>query len=215
MGRAVVVLDLNGILVDVRRREAAAVRGRVPDAVLPNGQKVFLHPHAGDFLRWIFSLKDVDVVTYTSRLRHNADPVEKLLESSTPSAFGPEVVFRPVAKLHGEDCKPAGTNRSEPFHPVKTLGFVIEAVESFRQRGLTPLVSHRTREPLHALHSLHPKDAVRERDVIFVDDHPSRIESGGAKVIRAGGYDASDEMGTAGHLLETLGNIRAEIERRS
>jgi hypothetical protein len=222
VGKKVVVLDINGIVADIRRREACAVRDRAPDTVLPNGQKVYLHPRAGDFLRWVSGLRNVDVVTYTSRLKHNAEPVEALLDSiaSVPSAPPHEFKFRPVVRLYGENCKPAGTDKEDPFHPVKTLEAVVDAVRAERAAQLRPPLHaphsgaevHALRQPDAPPHALCPWQNLSGKDVVFVDDHPRRIQSGVARVIEAGRYDASDGARTAEHLLKTAQEIQSLLD---
>lgn len=228
MNKKIVVLDLNGILADIRRREAPVVRSRMPDVVLPNGQKAYLHPRAGDFLRWLSNLNDsVDVITYTSRLRRNAEPVESLLTSlmkGNPTVQRPNNHHRHaplfMAKLHGEDCKPAGTNRDDPFHPVKTLDAVMRAVSAARhqiamENTLPPLVIPRSSSQsnlsdIYKMSGIMNKP-IRDEDVIFVDDHPHRIESGAALVIQAGRYDASNDAETVGHLSAAVRCIQSAL----
>jgi hypothetical protein len=187
----VVVLDMNGIVADIRRREACAVKNRTPDVVLPNGQKAYLHPRAGDFLRWVAGLENAVVVTYTSRLRHNAEPVEALLD--LVAAGGNPKRFEPVARLYGEDCKPAGTNRNDPYHPVKTLDAVLRAV--------------------HNVHNVHKTalDDVQGQNVVFVDDHANRIESENARVVHAGRYDAAI-ADTENLILKTAQDLRDQLD---
>lgn len=182
-----VVLDMNGIFADFRRREARPVTDVEPIAVLNNGHKVYLHPQAGKFLQWVSDLPNVKVITYTSRLKKNAEPVELLLRK----------FFSPIARLYGEDCKPAGTLRDEPYHPVKTLGAVISAIAAYNLK-------------LYAGRHEQPPLAINPHSVIFVDDHPQRIESGGAHVVHAKTYDASDKD-TEAYLIDAANKLRRFI----
>lgn len=213
------VLDINGIVADIRRREAGAVN-RIPDIVLPNGHKVYLHPHAGKFLQWASDLGGVKVITYTSRLKHNAEPVETLLDYYRNEHGGK--AHNPIARLYGEDCKPAGTHREDPYHPVKTVGAVVRAISLLADDPkIRPVLHapHHPEIPLHALHHpevpLHSKgllhhQIVDERDIIFVDDHPKRIESGRARVVEAGRYDAAIPD-TEKYLADTVWKISDAI----
>jgi len=113
----VVVLDLNGILADVRRKEAPRVDGRDPDVVLPNGQKAYMNPGWRRFVRFVLSIPRVRVVLYTSRLRKNSEPVERLMQ--------PEILMV-SAILHGEQCLPP--SGFERFHPIKSAAAVVREV---------------------------------------------------------------------------------------
>lgn len=113
----VVVLDLNGILADVRRKEAPHVNDRDPDVVLPNGQKVYMNPGWRRFMRFVLSIPGVRVVLYTSRLRKNSEPVERLMQ--------PEILMV-SAILHGEQCLPP--SHFERFHPIKSAAAVVREV---------------------------------------------------------------------------------------
>lgn len=172
----VLVLDINGILADIRRKEEPPIINRKPDALLPNGQKAYLHPHYKEFIKWLHSIPMTTVVTYTSRLRKNAEPVEALFDQ----VVGPSWT---VARLYGENCKPAGSNASDPLHPVKTLTAVIDA--------LKPQIPP---------------------NVIFIDDNPERIENRGAPVYRAMPYDAK-YADSANNLTRTAHIIREMTER--
>lgn len=167
----IIVLDINGVVADVRRREAVAVRGRAPDAVLPNGHKVYLHPRVDRFLKWLSALEHVSVVTYTSRLQRNAEPIESLIG---------ETHIKPIARLYGEDCMPAGTDRNDPFHPIKTIDAVLSRVAS------------------------------QPSDILFVDDHPSRIKTGGAAVVQVRTYDAANS-GTECFIYDVVRDIQSQL----
>jgi hypothetical protein len=118
---------MNGILADVRRKEAPRVVGRDPDAVLPNGQRAYLNPGWQKFMRAMLAIPRVKVVLYTSRLERNSEPVERLLM--------PEILMV-SAMLHGEECLPArvpsGVSRDgasrESYHPTKTVDAVVDAL---------------------------------------------------------------------------------------
>lgn len=108
----VVVLDLNGVLVDVRRYEEQAVTRRAPDIVLPNRQKAYLNPCAKEFIDWLTGAS-VDVVLYTSRTKNNAAPIERAISDMCPC-------FKPALMLHQEECD--GTSG---WRPTKTVEAVL------------------------------------------------------------------------------------------
>jgi hypothetical protein len=149
----IVVLDLNGVLMDVRRLEAPKVAGRPPDAVLPNRQKAYSRPWCREFLDQLRDLECTPVL-FTSRLRRNAVPVEQ--------AIGDDLI--PAVRLYGEDCE--GTCPDEPWRPLKSAAAV-----------------------------LHRLDGGGDRQLLFVDDNPDRIDlglpgGGQAQVLRVATYDA-------------------------
>ena len=120
MKPSVVVLDLNGILADVRRKEAPPVVDRKPDVILPNGQKSYLNPGWKRFLKGVLMIPKVRVVLYTSRLKKNSEPIERLLM--------PELMCV-TALMHGEDClEPTSRTGNERFHPTKSVDKICEAV---------------------------------------------------------------------------------------
>jgi hypothetical protein len=89
----IIVLDLNGVLFDVRRLESARVAGRPPDVVLPNRQKAYVRPGCFGFLKSLAGIP-CTLVLFTSRLRKNAEPIEGFLGRSLTASIG----------LYGEDC---------------------------------------------------------------------------------------------------------------
>lgn len=99
----IVVLDINGVIADIRKRGARKPDDRQPDVMLPSGQPVYFRPGVEDFLR---SLKRWQVVLWTSRRAVNAKPVEDALRR--------EYRFVPGAYMHGEDC-----GQYQGYHPVK------------------------------------------------------------------------------------------------
>lgn len=188
-GPFVVVLDLNGILADVRRREAAPVLHRKSDVVLPNGQKAYMHPHCLKFLHAILALDGVRVVLYTSRLKHNSEPIERLLSP---------YISQVAAVLHGEECDEPdrGAIGSDRFHPIKTIGAVVDA--------LIAGGAHRSNDPM---------------TVIFLDDNPHRIRvasqslspSVKVKMLRVGSYDATQPSSTDVFLADAWRDLRAAM----
>lgn len=154
----IIVLDINGVLADVRRREAPPVTDRAPDVVLPNRQKAYLHPNCKTFLEWLAaSQQHVGVVMFTSRTCKNAACLEEILSALCPA-------LRPIAVLHGEDCK-GKMCPGESWHPMKSASAVYDAC------------SRNARAPTKML---------------FVDDHPERInlDSDGCKTLRVPTYNA-------------------------
>lgn len=103
----VVVVDINGVLGDVRKLRMA-LSGRTPDVFLCQSNQLFYwRPGAREFLERLRAIPDVCLVLWTSRLRKNAAPIEAQLNASR--------IF--TAMLHGEDC----FERRDDFHPVKDV----------------------------------------------------------------------------------------------
>lgn len=150
-----VVLDINGVLADVRRKEAPPVTHKRPDVVLPNRQKAYMHPCCGRFLQWLCD-SGIPVVLFTSRTSRNAAPLESALSRLCPS-------FRPVRTLHGEDCGDSHCP-GERWRPMKSAAAVVRAL------------------------GWPAGDAPR---LLFVDDHPERIDLRGARAVRVETYDAA------------------------
>lgn len=122
MCETVVVLDLNGVIADIRRREAAPVSEN-PDVILPNGQKAYFHPSSIPFLMMLLGWRSkIQTVFYTSRTAHNAKPVEDYVEKNIGKHL-----FSFIITLHGEDCLPPVPSAGgiERFHPIKTVNAVI------------------------------------------------------------------------------------------
>ena len=103
MSKPLLVIDINGILGDVRKR-LVHTRKRSYDAKLPSGQFFYLHPYADLFL-WTLVERGYKLILWTSRTRHNAEPIEKLL---FPIPF--------IDAFHGEDCPTV-----KDFKPVKDV----------------------------------------------------------------------------------------------
>lgn len=97
----VVVIDINGVLGEVSKTRPPS--GRLPDAVLPSGQKFYMNPEAQAFLDTLRG-RGHTLVLWTSRLRKNAAPIEALLHGQFEM------------RLHGEDCR----RYAGSFHPVKS-----------------------------------------------------------------------------------------------
>ena len=108
----IIVLDLNGVLVDVRRYEDPIITKRPPDIVLPNRQKAYLNPFAKEFIDWLTDA-NVMVVLYTSRTRNNAAPIEHMISHICPQ-------FKPVLMLHQEDC-----DGMDGWRPLKSSDVVM------------------------------------------------------------------------------------------
>ena len=145
----IVVLDINGVLADVRRHEAPRIneRIRVPDVMLPNKQRVYLNPACLDLFQWLDSqTPNVVTVMFTSRAERNAMPIETLLRDKF-------VQYRPVLSLHGEDCGHGGC-AGEPWRPQKSSHVVTRRIGGSSPSG------------------------GRSSIVIFVDDNPERLVLG-------------------------------------
>jgi hypothetical protein len=103
----VVVIDINGVLGDVRRLYQAC-SGRTPDVFLCESSQVFyLRPGAKEFLKRLKAIPGISLILWTSRLRRNAAPIEAELKASQ--------FFH--ATMHGEDC----FDKRDSFHPVKDV----------------------------------------------------------------------------------------------
>lgn len=114
----VVVIDVNGVLGDVRKMRAA-LSGRTPDAFLCSSNQVFYwRPGAVEFLKRLKSIPNICLVLWTSRLRKNAAPIEAQLQASQ--------YFH--AMLHGEDCE----ERRDGFHPLKDVRILRRYFEEIR-----------------------------------------------------------------------------------
>ena len=106
----IVVLDINGVLADVRKKNDPASRDVPVDLVIPSGQKVYLRPQLDKFFNFLNNMKAIHpglrIVMWTSRKAINADPIEQRIMKDHD--FVPEVY------MHGEDCK-----EYQGFHPLK------------------------------------------------------------------------------------------------
>jgi hypothetical protein len=106
----VVVLDINGVLGEVAKKDANA--GGV---LLPSRQRFFMNTATPYFLENLISHGYL-LVLWTSRLSKNAKPIEDL----------PQIKNTPfVLKLHGENCK-----RRVKYHPVKSVSNLREKLPS-------------------------------------------------------------------------------------
>lgn len=106
----IIVLDINGVLADVRKKCDPAP-GDVPvDLVIPSGQKVYLRPHLDELFNFLGNMKashpGLRIAMWTSRKAVNAEPIEERIRKD--HEFVPEVY------MHGEDCK-----EYQGFHPLK------------------------------------------------------------------------------------------------
>ena len=109
----VVVVDINGVLGDVRKLRSA-VAGRTPDAFLCSSNQVFYwRPGAHEFLKRIKAIPEVCLVLWTSRLRKNAAPIEAQIRDLPGMQFH--------AMLHGEDCHARDRSGFHPIKDVRTL----------------------------------------------------------------------------------------------
>lgn len=100
-----IVLDINGVLGDVRKRTAITVRHRSPDVILPTRQPFYLRPNAPHFIAKCNVLGAVAL--WTSRKEVNAAPIEKYLEVH-------DCITSDTIRMHGEDC-----GLVVDFHPIK------------------------------------------------------------------------------------------------
>lgn len=96
----VIVLDINGVLADVRRPGTHRVFTRqTPDVFTGNSrQPVYFRPWLSQFfqgLRQISRDTGAIVITWTSRTPENAEPIERAFDS-----MGLVVAMH----LHGDDC---------------------------------------------------------------------------------------------------------------
>lgn len=110
MPSTIIVLDINGVLADVRKRSC---RDCAHDLTIPSGQRVYMRPRLHEFCDALRMLcgDTSEIVLWTSRKRVNAEPIERLLAD--------EYGLRAKAYLHGEDCR-----HMVGFHPVKDAATV-------------------------------------------------------------------------------------------
>lgn len=105
-----IVLDINGVLANVRKKSDGAPDGVEHDLVIPSGQRVYMRPHLLEFCNYLHNITrdnpGIKVVMWTSRKRVNAEPIERYLSD--------KYRLDPFLYLHGEDCE-----QLSGFHPVK------------------------------------------------------------------------------------------------
>jgi hypothetical protein len=108
-----IVLDINGVLADVRKMRAPPVSSSLQcDLVIPSGQKVYMRPDIDLLFKFFYAYRDrMQIVLWTSRKKVNAKPIENLLRER----YG----FEPSLYLHGEDCKD-----HFGYHPGKNSSIV-------------------------------------------------------------------------------------------
>lgn len=117
-----IVLDINGVLGDVRKPRDMVVRHRAPDVFLPNRQPFYLRKNAGWFMQQCYHF--AHVALWTSRTRHNAWPIEDyfvncgFLHSSTLC-------------MHGEDCR-----SSVNFRPIKEAAILRQKYPQFAREHI-------------------------------------------------------------------------------
>lgn len=140
----IAVLDINGVLADVRKHRCPAPKngGPVvpPDLVLANGQKVYFRPGWAQIYR-VLRRTYPTLVIWTSRTRRNADPIIQAVLAESASAGLPP----PDLILCGEDCPRMCPK--EPWRPMKDVSVVLARL------GLRPDT---------------------RGDLVIVDDHPLR-----------------------------------------
>jgi hypothetical protein len=164
MARAAIVLDINGVLADVRKKSQPAVPqgrySREDQFVMPNTQRVFLRPGALDFLAEVtggMAQAGGGVVAgvWTSRLRKNAVPILQWLEGLMRTRHA-RCAFQFSFLLSGEDCmevRRGGEFASNPYKPT-----LIKPVSTLRAR-------------------LEPAGILLPRaNLLFLDDHPAQLE---------------------------------------
>lgn len=109
----VVVIDINGVMADVRKKAERKPRKLQPDLFIPSGQAVFIRPHLTEFSNYIRNMQshpgsNVKFVLWTSRKKVNAEPIEKYFSHNYDLQF--------VRYFHGEDC-----DEYDGFHPIKNV----------------------------------------------------------------------------------------------
>lgn len=108
----VVVLDINGVLADVRKKSAAKPKGIQADLHIPSGQSVYMRAHLKEFSNYVRNLvarvPNMKVVMWTSRKADNALAIEEYLRD----VHGLEPEFY----MHGEDCR-----ERSGFQPIKDV----------------------------------------------------------------------------------------------
>jgi hypothetical protein len=107
------VFDLNGVLVDVRKKEQEQP-DKDPIIILRSGQKIYERPYLYklvDRIKWLKRRMDIRFVIYTSRLSRNAIPIEDYIKHK----YGLESDM----SFYGEDCIPQ--NRIEMMKDMDML----------------------------------------------------------------------------------------------
>lgn len=179
-----VVLDINGVLADVRRHEAPPVLLRRPDAVLANRQKAYVHPAAREFLRWLCAGR-VPTIMFTSRSRQNAAAVELRLERDCGAD-----AYAPLLRMYGEDCDGLSCP-GESWRPMKSDTAVRRRLTA--ETGIAP-------DALLIFVDDHP-------DRVLIGD-PSR-----ACAVHVESYDAlrDDDASAADKLARAAGRLREAL----
>lgn len=124
---AVVVLDINGVLADVRKKHSARPIRRPPDLMLPSGQPVYFRPGIETLATYLCDRFRGRTVLWTSRKANNAFPIEKELYYK----YG----FQFSAYLHGEDCA-----RIVQYHPLKDPKTLFKLMNLSPQRDVVLFV---------------------------------------------------------------------------
>ena len=122
-----IVLDLNGVLVDVRRYEDPPISDRRPDIVLPNRQKAYFNPFAKEFIDWLTGT-NVQIVLYTSRTKSNAAPIERAIFEMCP-------LFKPILLLHQEDC-----DGMDGWRPTKSTAVILSRLKEDEKMSASDVV---------------------------------------------------------------------------
>lgn len=107
-----IVLDINGVLADVKKKCAPAPQEVPVDLVIPSGQKVYMRPHLDEFFNFLNNMRiahpKLRVAMWTSRKFINAKPIEVKIRKDCD--------FMADIYLHGEDCQ-----EYQGFHPIKDV----------------------------------------------------------------------------------------------
>jgi len=110
---SIVVVDINGVLGDVCR---FPVQGRKADVMLANGQYFYMRPGAVKFIDGLIDLVGLSrIIVWTSRVRRNAMPIERLFEE--------ELALHFQHTLHGEDCA-----EYVGYHPIKNVEVIRKCI---------------------------------------------------------------------------------------
>lgn len=111
----IAVLDINGVLADVRKLRGPKPPHAQPDLVLANGQKVYFRP---GWTQIYAALRRAypTLVIWTSRTKRNAQPILDALFAE-PDTEKPDLV------LCGEDC--TRFCPLEPWRPMKDVAVVL------------------------------------------------------------------------------------------
>lgn len=117
MNKSLVVLDLNGTLVDISRSFYRSVN--IPYSQMNNKQYVYLRPLTKNLLIMIENEKSCDLLFFTSRILRNAQEVLRIISHLTGLSWVAQSTL-----LSREDCISESDGRKIKNYPfLQKLGY--------------------------------------------------------------------------------------------